>query len=117
MYPEACYSFDGTATTLPKKMGILLKKFDVPVIMIESFGAFNRNPLYNELQIRKNVPITAKARVLYTREEIREKNVRELTEGVEAAFGFDYFRWQIEEWKNNNSITYDEYCYLLACLI
>ena len=97
MYPEACYSFDGTATTLPRKMGVLLKKFDVPVIMIESFGAFNRNPLYNELQIRKNVSITAKATVLYTREEIREKSVRELTEGVETAFGFDYFRWQKEQ--------------------
>ena len=97
MYPEACYSFDGTATTLPRKMGILLKKFDVPVVMIESFGAFNRNPLYNELKIRKNVPITAKARVLFTREEVREKSVRELTEGVENAFGFDYFRWQKEQ--------------------
>ena len=97
MYPEAAYSFDGTATTLPRKLGILLKKFDVPVIMIESFGAFNRNPLYNELQIRKNVPITARATVLYTREEIREKSVRELTEGVENAFGFDYFRWQKEQ--------------------
>ena len=97
MYPEACYSFDGTATTLPRKMGVLLKKFDVPVIMIESFGAFNRNPLYNELKIRKNVPISAKATVLYTREEIREKTVRELSEGVEAAFGFDYFRWQKEQ--------------------
>ena len=97
MYPEACYSFDGTATTLPRKMGILLKKFDVPVIMIETFGAFGRNPLYNELQIRKHVPITAKARVLYTREEIREKKVSELSEGVEAAFGFDHFRWQKEQ--------------------
>ena len=94
MYPEACYSFDGTATTLPAKMGILLKKFDVPVIMIETFGAFGRNPLYNELQIRRHVPITAKARVLYTREEIKEKTVRELSQGVEAAFGFDHFRWQ-----------------------
>ena len=97
MYPEACYSFDGTATTLPAKMGILLKKYDVPVIMIETFGAFSRNPLYNELQIRRHVPITAKARVLYTREEIREKTVRELSEGVEAAFGFDHFRWQKEQ--------------------
>ena len=97
MYPEACYSFDGTATTLPAKMGILLKKFDVPVIMIETFGAFGRNPLYNELQIRRHVPITAKARVLYTREEIREKTVRELSDGVEAAFGFDHFRWQQEQ--------------------
>ena len=97
MYPEACYSFDGTATTLPRKMGILLKKHDVPVIMIETFGAFGRNPLYNELQIRRHVPITAKARVLYTREEIREKSVRELSEGVEAAFGFDHFKWQKEQ--------------------
>ena len=97
MYPEACYSFDGTATTLPAKMGILLKKFGVPVIMIETFGAFGRNPLYNELQIRKNVPITAKATVLFTGEEIREKSVRELTEGVENAFGFDHFRWQKEQ--------------------
>lgn len=97
MYPEACYSFDGTATTLPAKMGILLKKYGVPVIMIETFGAFSRNPLYNELQIRKHIPITAKARVLYTREEIKEKSVRELTEGVEAAFGFDHFRWQKEQ--------------------
>jgi len=97
MFPEASYSFDGTATTLPRKMGILLKKFDVPVIMIETFGAFSRNPLYNELQIRRNVPITAKARVLYTREQIREKSVRELSEGVEAAFGFDHFKWQKEQ--------------------
>jgi len=94
MYPEACYSFDGTATTLPAKMGILLKKYGVPVIMIETFGAFSRNPLYNELKIRKHVPITAKARVLFTKEEIKEKSVRELTEGVENAFGFDHFRWQ-----------------------
>ncbi len=104
MYPEACYSFDGTATTLPRKLGILLKKFDVPVIMIESFGAFNRNPLYNELQIRRNVPITAKATVLYTREEIREKSVRELTEGVERAFGFDYFQWQREQGIETNQL-------------
>jgi hypothetical protein len=97
MYPEACYSFDGTATTLPAKMGILLKKYGVPVVMIETFGAFGRNPLYNELQIRKHVPITAKATVLFTKEEIKEKSVRELTEGVENAFGFDHFRWQKEQ--------------------
>jgi 1-acyl-sn-glycerol-3-phosphate acyltransferase len=97
MYPEACYSFDGTATTLPAKMGILLKKYGVPVVMIETFGAFGRNPLYNELQIRKHVPISAKATVLFTKEEIKEKSVRELTEGVENAFGFDHFRWQKEQ--------------------
>ena len=97
MYPEACYSFDGTATTLPRKMGVLLKKFDVPVVMIETFGLFARNPLYNELQIRKGCKVSAKATVLYTREEIREKTVRELSQGIEDAFSFDHFKWQKEK--------------------
>ena len=97
MYPEASYSFDGTCTPLPRKMGILLKKFDVPVVMIETFGAFSRNPLYNELQVRKSVPVKAKATLLYTREEIKEKSVQELSDGLDAAFGFDHFKWQKEQ--------------------
>lgn len=97
MYPEASYSFDGTATPLPRKMGVLLKKFDVPVIMIESFGAFSRNPLYNELQIRKGVKISAKARCLYTQEQIRSMSVKELSDGLDEAFGFDHFKWQAEQ--------------------
>lgn len=103
MYPEASYSFDGTATPLPRKMGVLLKKFDVPVVMVETFGAFSRNPLYNELQIRKDVPITAKVRLLYTRDEIKEKTVKELSDGLDEAFGFDHFKWQKE-----NGLVIDE---------
>lgn len=97
MYPEAGYSFDGTATTLPRKMGVLLKKLDVPVVMIETFGAFSRNPLYNELQVRKHVPVSAKARCLFTQEQVRNLTVAELTAGVENAFTFDHFRWQKEQ--------------------
>ncbi len=103
MYPEASYSFDGTATPLPRKMGVLLKKFDVPVLMIETFGAFSRNPLYNELQVRKGVKVSAKIRCLYTREEIRQKSVQELSDGLDAAFGFDHFKWQKE-----NNIRIDD---------
>jgi hypothetical protein len=97
MYPEASYSFDGTCTPLPRKMGVLLKKLDVPVVMIETFGAFSRNPLYNELQVRKGVPVSAKVRCLYTREEIKEKSVKELSDGLDEAFGFDHFKWQKEQ--------------------
>ena len=96
MYPEASYSFDGTCTPLPRKMGVILKKLDVPVVMIETFGAFSRNPLYNELQVRKGVKVSAKAKLLYTREEIKEKSVQELSDGLDEAFGFDHFRWQKE---------------------
>ena len=59
MYPEASYSFDGCATPLPRQLGQLLKKLDVPVVMIRTYGAFARDPLYNCLQKRK-VKVTAK---------------------------------------------------------
>ena len=94
MYPEASYSFDGTATPLPRKMGVLLKKLGVPLVMISTQGAFSRNPLYNELQVRKNVPVSAEVRCLFTPQQIREKTVQELSEGVDRAFTFDHFRWQ-----------------------
>lgn len=35
----------------------------------------------------------------------------------ENAGRIDYFRYQIEEWKNHNQITDHEYIYLLACLM
>lgn len=97
MYPEASYSFDGTATPLPRKMGVLLKKLGVPLVMVETFGAFSRNPLYNELQVRKAVPVSARVRCLYTAQQIREKTVQELSDGLDAAFSFDHFRWQREQ--------------------
>ena len=96
MYPEAGYSFDGTATALPRKFGVLLKKFGVPVVMIQTFGAFARNPLYNELQIRKDQKVTAKGYVLFTKEQVKSMTVQQLSDGVDEAFGFDNFRWQKE---------------------
>lgn len=95
MYPEASYSFDGTATPLPRKLGVLLKKLDVPVVMVSTRGAFSRDPLYNCLQKRK-VPVSAAVRCLLTREEIRERPSRELTQVLDEAFTFDHFAWQRE---------------------
>ena len=93
MYPEASYSFDGTATPLPRKMGVLLKKLGVPVVTIITEGAFARDPLYNGLQIRK-VNVSAKVKCLLTAEEIKSKTVRELDEILDEAFTFDNFAWQ-----------------------
>ena len=67
MYPEAGYSFDGTATALPRSFGRLLKKLDVPVMYIQTFGAFSRDPLYNCLQRRK-VKVSAEVSCLLTKE-------------------------------------------------
>ncbi len=95
MYPEASYSFDGCATPLPRQLGQLLKKLDVPVVMIRTYGAFARDPLYNGLQKRR-VKVTAKMECILTREEIAEKTVAELDAVLDEAFTFDNFAWQKE---------------------
>ena len=102
MYPEASYSFDGTATTLPRKMGVLLKKLGVPVVMVRTSGAFTRQPLYNCLRKRK-VKVSAEVTCLATAEEIKEKSVRELDEILDNAFTFDGFAWQ----RDNNVVVND----------
>ena len=93
MYPEAGYSFDGCATTLPRKLGILMKRLGVPVVTVITEGAFHRDPLYNMLQIRK-VKVSAHVKCIATAEEVKEKSVAELDALLDEAFSFDNFAWQ-----------------------
>ena len=93
MYPEASYSFDGTATPLPESLGKLVKKLSIPVIMIKTYGAFGYDPLYNNLQKRK-VKISAEMKYLLSPEEIKVKSVAEINGDLKEEFTFDNFRWQ-----------------------
>ena len=95
MYPEASYSFDGTATPLPRKMGVLLKKLGVPVVTVITQGAFARDPLYNCLQKRK-VDVRADVTCIASAEEVKSLPVAELDRLLEEAFSFDNFKWQQE---------------------
>lgn len=95
MYPEASYSFDGTATPLPRKMGVLLKKLGVPVVTVITQGAFSRDPLYNGLQKRK-VQVRADVTCLASAEELKTMSVAQLDELLDEAFSFDNFKWQQE---------------------
>ena len=102
MYPEASYSFDGTATPLPRKLGVLLKKLNVPVVTVITQGAFARDPLYNCLQKRK-VTVRADVTCLATPEQLRELSVAQLDALLDKALSFDNFRYQQE-----NGIVIDE---------
>ena len=93
MYPEAGYSFDGRTTTLPRGLGVLMKRLGVPVVTVITEGAFHRDPLYNMLQIR-DVKVSAHVKCLATPEEIAEKSVEELDALLDEAFSFDNFAWQ-----------------------
>ena len=95
MYPEAGYTLDGTATVLPKMLGKCLKTLDVPVVMIRTFGAFTREPLYNGLQPRR-VKVSAEMEYILSREDIKQRSVDELNDILAKEFSFDNFRWQQE---------------------
>lgn len=96
MYPEAGYSLDGTATTLPESLGRCLKMLGVPVVMIRTHGAFARDPLYNNLQLRR-VPVSAEVEYILSPEDIKEKTAAELNEIIQEQFSFDNFKWQHEQ--------------------
>lgn len=93
MYPEASYSFDGTATPLPATLGKCLKLLGVPVVMVRTYGAFARDPLYNNLQKRK-VDISADIKYLLSPADIQNKSVDELNEVLHQEFTFDNWQWQ-----------------------
>ena len=101
MYPEAGYSFDGRATTMPQGLGILMKRLGVPVVTVITQGAFHRDPLYNMLQIR-DVKVSAHVKCIATPEELKEKSVAELDTLLEESFSFDNFAWQ-----RDNKISID----------
>ena len=96
MYPEASYSFDGTATPIPDSLGKCVKLLKVPVIMIRTHGAFLRDPLYNNLQVR-DVKVTADVTYLFSKEEIEHHSAKQIQEKLRECFSFDYFKEQQEQ--------------------
>lgn len=95
MFPEAGYTLDGTTTTLSDTIGKCVKMLGIPLIMIKTYGAFSRDPLYNNLQRRK-VKVSATVEYLLSADEIKEMPAEEITRIVFEQFSFDSFRWQKE---------------------
>ena len=93
MYPEASYSFDGTATPLPESIGKCVKMLGVPLVMIRTYGAFARDPLYNGLQLRK-VDVSADMEYLLSPQEIAGASPAEINSLLAERFSFDNFRDQ-----------------------
>ena len=93
LFPEAGYSIDGTSTTLPDSIGALVKMLGIPVVMIRTYGAFARDPLYNNLQVRK-VNVTATEEFIFSAEEIKNMSAADIGTRLMEEFKFDNFAWQ-----------------------
>lgn len=101
MYPEAGYSFDGRATVMPDSLGKLCKMLGVPVVTVITDGAFLRDPLYNNLQIRKT-KVTATVKCILSGEEVKEMSAKEINDLINKEFSFDNFAAQL---KNGTEIS------------
>lgn len=97
MYPEASYSFDGTATPLPDGVAKCLKVLNIPVIFVRTYGAFQHDPLYNNLQLRE-VDISATVEYLFSPAQLADLSANEINSILKDRFSFDNFQWQ----KDNN---------------
>lgn len=93
LYPEASYTFDGTATTLPYGLGKFVKALHAPVVMIKTDGVFLHDPLYNGLQQRK-VNVSATMEYVITPEEADRNSVDEINALLREKFTFDGFAYQ-----------------------
>ena len=102
LFPEAGYSLDGLTTVIPKSLASLIKKMNVPVVSVITDGAFLRQPLYNNLHLRKT-KVSAQMKCLLTKAEIAEKSTDEIFAALNEEFAFDNFRNQV-----NNSVKIEE---------
>ncbi len=102
LYPEASYSFDGTATPIPYGLSKCVKILGVPVVFIKTDGAFLRDPLYNNLQQRQ-VNVSATMEYLFSPDQIEEASADEIYAVLKERFAFDNFRYQ-----QQHGITVDE---------
>ena len=93
MFPEAGYTFDGKSTSLPDSLGRFVKMLGAPVVMITTYGAFARDPLYNNLQHR-HVNVSATEEYLLSTEEIEKMSEEQINDVIRTAFAFDNFSWQ-----------------------
>lgn len=93
MFPEVGYSHDGCATTLPDSLGKCVKLLGIPLCMITTYGAFARDPLYNNLH-RRDVDVSAKLEYLLSPEEIAAMSAEDINAIIAEKFSFDNFAWQ-----------------------
>ncbi len=102
IFPEAGYSLDGRTTVIPDSVAKMIKMLGAPLVMITTEGAFTREPLYNNLQMRK-VDVKATEKYLLSPEEIKKMSVEEIDAIIQREFSFDGFMWQRE-----NKVKIDE---------
>ena len=103
MYPEARYSPAGTTAILPTSLGHLVKKMNVPVVVLLHHGNYLHTPFWNYRKPRK-VPLHTTMTCVLKPEDIENMNSEEIQQKLTEAMQYNEYKWQEEQ---NIRITED----------
>lgn len=97
IYPEARYTFDGTASYIPPSVGKMAKLLKIPVVLLISYGNFICCPQWNKDKFRKrNAPCKARLICVATAEEVKSLPAEEINARILQNFQYDDFAYQYE---------------------
>jgi len=95
LYPEARYTQLGTAAVLPSSLGKLIKKLKMPVAMLIINGNHLMCPTWSDFVVRKEVPLKATLKRVFTPEQLAVMTVDEINAKIRQEFEYDEYKyWQ-----------------------
>lgn len=93
VYPESRHSNVGTTAYIPRNMGKLAKKMDVPVVILSASGNYLANPFWDEEHTRK-VPVEATMTCICDRNQLHDYSEEQLQKMIEKGLSYDEYRYQ-----------------------
>jgi len=96
LFPEARYSLCGTTAVLPKSLGKMVKKMNIPVVTLIMHGHHINSPFWN-VGNRGVKPVESELKLLFTQNETQELSVDEINEKLVEAFQYNDYAWQKEK--------------------
>jgi len=95
LFPEARYSLCGTTAIMPKALGKMVRKMNVPVVTFIMHGHHINSPFWNTGN-RGVKPVQSELKLLFTQEETQKLSIDDLNERIVEAFKYDEYAWQKE---------------------
>ena len=96
LFPEARYSLAGTTAIMPRSIGKMVKKMNVPLVTLVMHGHHINSPFWNTGN-RKVKPVESEMMLLLTAEETQKLSADEIYEKIVDAFQYDEYKWQKEK--------------------
>lgn len=106
MFPEASWCLGSVQSILPESLGGMLKYFKMPVYNLQTFGAYQMCPQYNNAhndQEKRKVNIHTEVEHLFSKEDLVKFSPDKINKMLKERYTYDHFRWQF-----NNHIKVDE---------